>query len=229
MATTANENSSETKRSWLGFISNALGVTLAVGLAVGLTVSGLFTLHSRAENVAATTANPPIAVTTTKISWTDHYAVERNFIGRLEPARQTSVAFERGGLVTRVSVDEGDKVKRGAVIAELDTARLKANRTELLARKSELQARRSLAMATMKRQSQLKTQCWSPKQRFDEARFSVQELNAGIARGDAQIAALDIDIEKSMLRAPYEGEVASRSIDEGSVVAAGTRILEIEQ
>ncbi len=227
MATTANENSTETKRSWLGFISNAFGVTLAVGLAIGLTVSGVFTLHSRAENVAATTANPPISVTTTKISWTDHYDVERNFIGRLEPARQTSVAFERGGLVTRVAVDEGDKVKRGAVIAELDTARLKANRTELLARKSELQARRSLAMATMKRQSQLKTQGWSPKQRFDEARFSVQELDAGIARVDAQISALDIDIEKSLLRAPYDGEVASRSIDEGSVVAAGTRILEL--
>ena len=127
----------------------------------------------------------------------------------------------------RIAADEGDKVKKGAVLAELDSARLKANRQELVARKSELQARRRLAMATMQRQSQLKNQGWSPKQRFDEARFSVQELDAGIARVDAQITALDIDIEKSVLRAPYDGEVAGRSIDEGSVVAAGTRILEV--
>ena len=85
-----------------------------------------------------------------------------------------------------------------SVVAELDSARLKANRQELVARKSELQARRRLAMATMQRQSQLKNQGWSPKQRFDEARFSVQELDAGIARVDAQITALDIDIEKSV-------------------------------
>ena len=127
----------------------------------------------------------------------------------------------------RIAADEGDKVKKGAVLAELDSARLKANRQELVARKSELQARRRLAMATMQRQSQLKNQGWSPKQRFDEARFSVQELDAGIARVDAQITALDIDIEKSVLRAPYDGEVADRSIDEGSIVAAGTRILEV--
>ena len=227
MAIADTANQTRTQRNWLGFVSNTIGVSPAVALVVGTTMRGIFALHSRAENTASTKANPPISVTTTEVKWADHYDVERNFIGRLEPARQTSVAFERGGLVMRIAADEGDKVKKGAVLAELDSARLKANRQELVARKSELQARRRLAMATMQRQSQLKNQGWSPKQRFDEARFSVQELDAGIARVDAQITALDIDIEKSVLRAPYDGEVAGRSIDEGSVVAAGTRILEV--
>ena len=60
-----------------------------------------------------------------------------------------SVAFERGGLVMRITADEGDKVKKAAVLTELDTARLKANRQELVARKSKLQAGQHLAMATM--------------------------------------------------------------------------------
>ncbi len=227
MATTVNLTDKTRERGWLGFFGNLAGAALATGLALSITGMGLFAVHSRASDTADTKPNPPIAVTTTQIQWVDHYDVERNFVGRLEPARQTSVAFERGGLVTRVLVDEGKDVSKDEVLAELDTSKLKANRLEFQARRAELQARRGLAMATMDRQTQLKTQGWSPKQRFDEARFTVQELDAGIARVNAQIAALDIDINKAVLRAPYDGKIASRSIDEGSVVAAGTPILEI--
>ena len=116
IADTANET--QTRRSWLGFISNVIGVSLAVAFVVGTTMLGIFALHSRAENTATTKANPPITVTTTEIKWADHYDVERNFVGRLEPTRQTSVAFERGGLVMRISADEGDKVRKGSVLIQ---------------------------------------------------------------------------------------------------------------
>lgn len=87
MAIADTANQTRTQRSWLGFVSNTIGVSPAVALVVGTTMRGIFALHSRAENTASTKANLPISVTTTEVKWADHYDVERNFIGRLEPAR----------------------------------------------------------------------------------------------------------------------------------------------
>lgn len=208
-------------------LSGITGVTLTAGLAVGAMVIGVSTLHSRANQAAAPAPNPVITVATQKVAWADHYKVRRGYIGRLEPARETAVAFERGGLVLDVRFDEGDLVRQGDVIATLDKAKLLANRRELQARRQELEARRDLAKLTMARQDKLKSRGWSPEQRFDEARFNVAELSAGIARVEASIAALDVDIRKSELLAPFDGRVARRNVDEGAVVAAGTQVLTI--
>lgn len=206
---------------------NATGVLLTAGLAVSAIVVGVTALHSIAADQAAPKANPLITVATQPVIWSDHYEVDRGYVGRIEPTRETAVAFERGGLVVEIRFDEGDKVKAGAVIARLDSSKLMANRRELQARRQELVARRELAKLTMSRQSKLKTRGWSPEQRFDEARFNVAELDASIARVEASIAALDIDIAKSDVKAPFDGTVASRNLDEGTVVAAGTRLLTV--
>ena len=121
--------------------------------------------------------------------------------------------------------DEGDTINEGDVVARLDTAKLAANRRELLAQRDELIAQRDLAKLTMSRQGKLETQGWSSKQRYDEARFSVAQLTAGIARVDAAIEAIDVDVAKSAIRAPFAGSVASRMVDEGAIVAAGTQVL----
>ncbi|MGI9421656.1 MAG: efflux RND transporter periplasmic adaptor subunit [Hyphomicrobiaceae bacterium] len=215
------------RRTWIGHISNAIGVTVAAGLCVSAVAAGTATLHSRAENRVAPAANPPVTVSTQPVSWSDHFMVERGYVGRLEPSRQTALAFERPGVVVKIEFDEGDAVKRGAVVAKLDTAKLAANRRELVARRDELIARRDLAKLTMNRQGKLETQGWSSRQRYDEARFGVAELTAGIARVDAAIDALDVDLRKSTIRAPFPGRVAARSVDEGAVVSAGTQVLTI--
>ena len=224
---TAQQDTGSQPKSLLQRTANAFGVLLTTGLAIGAIVIGVTTLHGIAANQSAPKANPLITVATQPISWSDHYVVKRGFVGRLEPSRETAVAFERSGLVLQIRFEEGDQVKAGDIIARLDKSKLQANRRELEARRDELVARRELAKLTMSRQNKLKTRGWSPEQRFDEARFNVAELNAGIARVDASIAALDIDIAKSDLKAPFDGTVASRNVDEGTVVAAGTQLLTI--
>ena len=227
MTATHNNVSEPKKPSWLRRIGAAFGVTLSAGAAIAAIFAGVTALHGRAASQAGPKANPLIKVTTEAVAWSDHYMVERGFVGRLEPARETAVAFERGGLVLEIMFDEGDRVETGAVVARLDKAKLEANRRELQAQREELVARRGLAKLTMSRQDKLKRKGWSPEQRFDEARFNVAELNAGIARIEASIAALDVDIRKSDVKAPFSGTVARRNIDEGGVVAAGTQIVTI--
>ncbi|MEM8645617.1 MAG: efflux RND transporter periplasmic adaptor subunit [Pseudomonadota bacterium] len=194
---------------------------------VGLMVAGTAALHMRANAEVPPQANPPVSVNTKPIVLADSYAITERFAGRLEPARQTHLSFERAGLVRQVLVEEGDVVSKGDVMASLDTVKLKAERETLKAQIGELNARRDLAAATLKRQEELNKKGWRSAQNYDEARFSLQEIDASLTRVEAAIASLDVDIEKSELRAPFGGTIASRTTDEGAVVSAGSNIVEL--
>lgn len=194
---------------------------------VGVMAAGIATLHMRANAEAPPEANPPINVEVRTVRFTSGYTVTERFAGRLEPVRETRLAFERGGLVTEVLFDEGDLVGAGAVVARLDTAKLEAERKRLEAQRKELSARQSLAKVTLQRQRALASKGWQTEQKHDEARFSLEEVSAAIARLDASIGSIDVDIGKSVLRAPYAGHFAARFIDEGAVVDTGTAVAEL--
>lgn len=157
----------------------------------------------------------------------DGYERRASYVGRLEPARQTAVAFERAGLVISIDFDEGDVVRAGDAIARLDTAQLAASRNQLTAQRRALKAQRDLAQSTLRRQSRLKGQGWSPDQRYDEAKADADRIAADIERVTAQIAGIDIDIKKSTLRAPFAGTIAKRSIDDGTVIMAGAPVVNL--
>ena len=204
-----------------------LFLTLAGLMFVVAMVGGIVALHGRASAERQPEPNPPLVVDTRSIDLRDAYTVKERFVGLLEPARQTRLSFERPGLVTEVVFDEGDLVSRGDVVARQDASKLRSERRGLEARLQELQAQFDLASVTLSRQSTLKKKGWQSEQKYDEARFNAAQLSSAIRRLNASIETLDIDIGKSELKAPYSGTVASRSIDEGSVVRAGTAVVDL--
>jgi RND family efflux transporter MFP subunit len=221
-------DAAQPKRLWRKLGGGAF-VLLAAGVIIGAAGAGISALHIRADAQAPVEANPPLTVQTMNLEKQDHYDVEQRYAGRIEAARETRLAFERRGLVERVLLDEGDQVAAGAPVAELDRSKLKAERKRLQANKRELEARLALAKRTLDRQSTLSQQGWQSEQRFDEARFSVDELQAAIDKVAAQIDSIDIDLEKSVLKAPFAGTVTARHVDEGAVVQAGAPVLDLAE
>ena len=58
-----------------------------------------------------------LSVMTEAVQQAPTYSVEREFIGRIEAARQSILGFELAGLVSRVMVDEGERVGQGQLLA----------------------------------------------------------------------------------------------------------------
>lgn len=220
----------EPGKSRKSFLKRSLvfgAATLTALFFVALMAGGIAVLHMRANAEKAPDSHPPVTVETAPFTLEPGYIKTSQYVGRLEAARKTALAFERGGLVLDIAKDEGDAVEAEESVASLDATLLQASRRQLLAQKRELQARLKLARLTLDRQIKLRSDGWSPEQRFDEAQASLAELTASIDRMEAQIGSIDIDIRKSILRAPFNGVVAERSIDEGAVVAAGTPVLTV--
>lgn len=192
---------------------------VVAGLLVAGIVGGTMALHVKASTKPEVAPLPALPVAVHRISIQDSYTVEETFSGRLEPAREAALSFERQGLILAIRVDEGDDVVEGQVLAELDTAPLAAARRGLVAERRQREAELKLARLTTNRQAALHRKGHASAQRYDEARLSVQALNAAIARVDSAIAAIDIDLAKSVLRAPFDGRIAERRNDEGDIAS----------
>ena len=205
-----------------GLLAVAVGSVL-VALAKGDTL--------RTETDVSEPVPPRVLVAATQaIQEQPSYLVRRSFVGRIEARRSTDTGFELGGAVLRILFDEGDAVAKGQMLARLDTKRLGAKRAELEARLHEAEARLSLMRSTRERTLEALELNAVSTQQWDEADLGYVAQAAVVRRVAAQIESIDVDIEKSRLRAPFAGVVARRFVDEGAVVSAGEplfRLLEM--
>ncbi len=181
-----------------------------------------------AEGHAA--ADPaPLVVETIEVQELTNYEVRRVFSGTVRSRRASQLGFERPGMVTKVFVEEGDLVEEGQLIAQLDTAQLRAARRRVSASLKEAQAGVGISTLTADRLAQLADEQYISQQSADEARFGRQAAEAKRLGLHAALAQIDLDLEKSKLLAPFSGTVSTRVVDEGTVVAAGSPIVRFRE
>lgn len=203
------------------------GSIALIGVLAGWAAIAVLTgaVGNRAQAVAA--AEIPLPISTVTASYSESYEIALSFVGRIEPRRESEVGFELGGRVAAVRVDEGERVQAGEVIAILDTALLDARRSELVAEQARAQADLDLAIKTRRRIDDLQSLDFASSQARDEATEGVNARRAELNRAEAAIRSVDVQLEKSALLAPYDAVVATREIDEGQVIAAGTPVFRL--
>lgn len=210
-----------------GKMTGAFGVLAAAAAAVALLAAGTLAIHLRAPTEADAAAAASVAVETLVVERVEAVRRSERYVGRIEPARQTRLAFERGGTLVDIRADEGQVVREGETVARLDTALLEARRAELTAERAALEARAELASLTLRRRSELRDRGHVSEQAYDEARLSLTQTEAAIRQVDAGLRSVAIDLRKSVLRAPFSGQITARALDEGGIVSAGEPVLDI--
>lgn len=197
------------------------------GVAAVAVMIGVTTIQMRAAERPAVEAAPLTQVHTVGPVFQSGYDVTRSFVGRLEPARRTDLGFELSGKVSDIRVDEGDRVKKGDVIAVLDSRSLEAERRRQVATRRATESDRELASLTLNRRQKLKDGGHVSEQSLDQARLALSRLDASLDQIDAVIEAIDINLEKSVLKAPFDGQVGERLLDEGATVSGGMAVLRL--
>lgn len=134
-----------------------------------------------------------------------------NAVGTVRYRRETPLGFTTAGKVATVRFEEGDFVKRGALLAALDTTTVGAD-------VSVATSERNRARSEFDRMKSLYADGWITKARYEAAEAAVTSADArvrqaGFASGTAQ------------LYAPSSGVVLARNVQPGQVIAAGTPAL----
>lgn len=131
--------------------------------------------------------------------------------GTVALREETVLAFTSGGRIARIFVNEGDRVRRGQVLATLDL-------TPLTAGLDAARAEQTRARAELKRLEPLMAKGWITRPRYEAALAATQSADAAVK---AQRFALDT----ARIVASGDGVVLARPAEPGQIVAEGMPVL----
>ncbi|MEL6801978.1 MAG: efflux RND transporter periplasmic adaptor subunit [Pseudomonadota bacterium] len=205
-------------------ISATLLVIAGAGFAVFI---GSNTLAERAEATQSPTQAPRAQVSVMPLTVQSGYTVPRRFVGQIEAGATVDLSFELGGRLTEITVDEGAAVTAGQKIARLDTALLDAEANRLASSRASTEARLTLATTQLERTQRLRDEGHVSQSVLDQAQATYDELKNAIAEIDAARAAIRINLEKSVIHAPFDGHIGNRGVDAGATLAAGQPVVTV--
>ena len=145
--------------------------------------------------------------------------------GSVESLRKAEVATQVEGLVVKLLVRDGDRVKREQKLAELDTASLDARKKTLEADVVEAKSRlRSAESRYQRAQSLFQGQLISDEE-LDSARFEQQALEARRVSLQASIDEVELQLRQSVIHAPFDGAVTAKLTEVGQWVQEGAAVV----
>ena len=157
--------------------------------------------------------------------------------GTIQPTRSINIGSELSGTVLKVNVDVNDRIKKGQVLVELDTAKL---RDQILRSRAALAAANAKVAQTgatikevtatlnrLEEVARLSGGKVPSKTELDTARATLARAiaddassRAGVADAQAALSLDQISLSKASIRAPADGVVLTRNVDPGNAVAA---------
>jgi HlyD family secretion protein len=170
--------------------------------------------------------------------------------GKIQPKRQVNISANTMGRVTRLAVEEGQRVKQGQFLLEIDprslTGQLQRGEASVAAARSTLQQARTLvvqaranvdlAQQNLKRQQELWKDGLTTREAMERAENDLNVRQAELSAREQDIQTRDQQIRQEqaglettrynlsqiVIQAPMDGLVTRRNIEQGENVVMGT-------
>jgi membrane fusion protein (multidrug efflux system) len=140
------------------------------------------------------------------------------FSGSLAPVMQTAVKSKVPGEVTRVHVREGEAVKAGQLLAQIDVADLQSRVDAQAAALEEARARLDIAGKNRANSQQLLRQKFISQNAHDTTESTFDAAAASVRSQQAQLRIAQKALEDAAVRAPFGGIIATRTAQPGEKV-----------
>jgi len=141
-----------------------------------------------------------------------------NYTGTIEALRKINITPEVAGKITKIYVDEGDRVQEGQLLAELDTRAIRLQLEQAEAALAVAEASYKDAQRNFERMERLKGEKAVSDQQYEQVRllFESAEAQRQQARAAVNLARYQLDV--SMMEAPFSGIIASKNSEVGDVI-----------
>lgn len=154
--------------------------------------------------------------------------VSSNGYTKLPPQNQADVSVHASGIIKSILVEEGDKVRKGQVLATIESPEFAKLKEAFLLSKSNL----TFLKADFERQKKLDEEAVNAKKTFQKAKSDYEMESARYASLQKQLSLLNINLSDNAtasvsVLAPISGYVTEINIRIGSAIAPGTSMLNI--
>ncbi|UGA46188.1 efflux RND transporter periplasmic adaptor subunit [Bradyrhizobium quebecense] len=212
--------------------SRSIGWVLVIA-AVG--AAGYFGWQKYTSNQQAAEASqkrsaqrPAVPVKIAPVEKAD-FPVYLTGLGTVQAFNTVQVRTRIDGQITRIAFKEGQFVKAGDTLVEIDPRPYQATLDQAKAKKAQDEA--NIANANLDLQRYTKLGEFATRQQLDTQRSTVAQLTAQIAADDAAIFNAQTQVDYATVKSPIDGIVGLRLVDIGNIVnaSAATGIVTITQ
>jgi len=186
-----------------------LGVIGAL-VAVKASQIGLIISYAR----AAKQDGPPPATVSSAVAEPSTWQQTLSAIGSVEAGKGVTLSNDVAGIVTRIAFESGEVVRAGQVLVALDTS---VERAQL----ASARARLELARTTLARTGKLASAKVATLAELDDAVATAKTTQA-------EVSALEAQIARKMVKAPFAGKLGIRLVNVGQFASPGTPICTLQ-
>ncbi len=194
------------------YLAVIVGVIFLIGGLGGVKFAQINSLIAYGK--AARAAGPPPEVVGTGAAKQETWENRLFSVGTVAPARGVTVSNDAAGVVTAIKFQSGQTVHRGQVLVELDS---RVERAQL----ASIEAQTGLARVSAERARALFKADAVPKAQLDNAESALQSATANAA-------ALQAQIDRKIVRAPFDGRLGIRLCNLGQYLNPGTAITDLQ-
>jgi len=148
--------------------------------------------------------------------------------GSVSAWEEVPVGAETGGLVaTAVYVDENSYVRQGQPLVQMNDALLQAQLRQQQAAVQTAETNNARDAAALGRAQELKERGFLSQASLDTALANQRASGANLASARASLSETRTRLSQATIRAPVSGQIISRSVTRGQIIAAGTELFRI--
>lgn len=139
-------------------------------------------------------------------------------LGTVQAANTVQIRPRVEGTLESVSFTEGQQVKRGDVLAQIDARVYQANLDQAKAKLAQDIAQLESDRRDLGRDEQLAERSFSSRQQLDQRRAAVAKGEALVDADRAAVQSAEVQLAYTTIRAPFDGRIGLRGVDAGNIV-----------
>ncbi|HET7824683.1 MAG TPA: efflux RND transporter periplasmic adaptor subunit [Anaeromyxobacter sp.] len=157
--------------------------------------------------------------------------VEVRAVGKIVSSESVAVRAQVSGTLVAAHFKEGQAVRKGDLLLEIDRRPFQAALSEASARLLQDRARAENARADASRYRELLSQSLVPPQQYEAAKANADALEAQVAADEATVERARLNLAYAAIRAPISGRTGRLLVHVGNLVSMGApeQLLTIEQ
>ncbi len=152
---------------------------------------------------------------------------EREFSAQLKPGDLSSLSFEVSGMLQEFTLEVGQKVQKGDILAQIDSRTFELEVERLQFQLESAKASLTQAQNEYDRQNTLAQQNLASQSKLDSVFLSLQTSKANVAQAQSALEIAEENLKKTTILAPYDGVISSVHKESFVQVSPGQVIAQI--
>jgi multidrug efflux system membrane fusion protein len=203
-----------------GGVRKRLVAFAAVAVLVAAGIGVRFGLERTEQAAAALSPDAPAVPVTVGVVTARDMPVFLQGVGTVQAYNAVTVKSRVDGQIVGVDFTEGQEVKQGTVLLQIDPRAFQAQLDQAQAARAKDAAQLQQAEADLERNSKLLANGYQSRQSYDQQKALVAQLRASIDGDQAQIATAQLNLGYAIVTAPISGRLSARLVDVGNLVHA---------